>query len=375
MGLLVIGGVSIVSSADPCSQVCDEIAGACGPSGSRCVDEVCTDLFWRGPNLCNSSIQGCPDNDPLACIFARIMMEVDDHLGVVALAPRFESDLAFAPGRSVGRRGFQHVDSTTSLLSSVLQVGLHSRALRSAIVDELQLGTDPLDHAAVFSPTLALLNRMYDDEASAASEELLNVGSAFKHAIGEFAELETLDGNLPYRVLSAFMNGLAQVSERLKTALTLDARSIFGPWSASRAAEFVEFPLSVSHQSRWSIKDMLVVNFHDPQEYLGEKGGITELPELLSIAITRYRDYTTERINAYVETPIEIDFSGIMEDGEMHRFRLVGIVREISGKYVADYFDADTNEWIHANDSHLHVIQGQPRNGGSDAVMVFYERL
>ena len=129
IGFIILGAAaSVAIAADPCSQVCDEIPGACGPDGSRCVDQVCTDLFWYDGALCNSSMPGCPNRFPLMCRDALILMGEGDHLGVVAHAPR--RFVSFAPGRSVGRRGFQRIDSTTSLFSSILQVALHSRSLR-----------------------------------------------------------------------------------------------------------------------------------------------------------------------------------------------------------------------------------------------------
>ena len=380
IGLLVLGAtVSIVSATDPCSQVCDAIPGACGPDGSRCVDEICTDLFWYDGALCNSSMPGCPNRFPLMCRDALILMGEGDHLGVVAHAPR--RFVSFAPGRSVGRRGFQRIDSTTSLFSSILQVALHSRSLRSAIVDDVELGRPgPTGDGSIYSAAVGLLNRMYEDQAAAAAERGPLDLSEFKHAFEDFWGLEDDEGNRALRTLVAFMHEMAQASEGLTRALTLEARSAFGDWSIPRAVEFVPFPARLSNRSRWSIKEMLVVHFEVPEEQIHfevpeEQIGITRLPELLSIAISRYPDSPTERVNSYVETPMEIDFSGILADGEAHKYRLVGIVREIGRSFVADYFDSDTNEWIHANDSHLHVIQGQPRNGGADAVMVFYERL
>ena len=370
IGFIILGAAaSVAIAADPCSQVCDEIPGACGPDGSRCVDQVCTDLFWYNGALCNSSMRGCPDRYPLMCKDARILMGEADQLGVVAHVARAPvGALNFAPGQK-GRRGFEKMEGLlSSQLASILQVVLHSQALRRAIMLELQYNDSEAEVRAahpILSSIVAVLQRMFGADGEGALD-LTEFRFALLETIGFDQSLDD-----PLRVLAVAMNDLAELPGLIETALTLVSRSPAG--RHPRAVEFLEFPTS-STRTRWSIKEMLQANFLRT----GESERITHVPELLSIGIIREHpphSGSTERVNSYVETPAEIDFAGLMEAGETYRYRLVGIVRNISGKYVADYFDADSGEWIHANDTHLHVIQGQPRNGGSDAVMVFYELL
>ena len=355
---------------DPCSAICEEIPDACGPDGSRCVGQVCTDLFWSADmtSLCNPSIAGCPDTYSLQCGEAAAIVQSDYHLGVGALATRVVEALDFVPGTGiVGRRGFANIDSTTSHLASVLQVVLHSRAVRRAVGEEVQFGAaSGAMQNPIFSALVTLLKQMY--EAGDATEALDL--TEFRFAVMEIVGYDqTIDH--PIHILGITMDQITRGSIAVEAALGMETHMEVREMPLKRAAFLVPFPKSQSTRTRWSIKEMMQEHFL----YNAVGGRITEIAELVSIAIDRNPGESTERVNSYVETPLEIDFAGIMEGGEEHRFRLVGIVRDINGKYVADYFDSDSGEWIHANDSHLHVITGQPRNGGTDAVIVMYERI
>ena len=481
-----------VKAGDACSQICDEMPGACGVDGSRCVGEFCSDVFWRtGSTLCNSATPNCPLGNPLSCGDADQVMAQEGHFGVSAFTgdapdpcmqlcdavagacdgvdtaciaetfcaniywftygfvlcnasqrdcdgarllpvsctragiiastqnldgvivydplfpagsyeeekaeaedPRGDEevvhDFPFAPRPEAhGRRGFSNIDDTTSNLASVLQILLHSHAIRRAIMNEIEFEWSPFFRPmddAVFSTLYSLLNQMYGPR----NEEALDL-TEFRFAL---LEAQTED---PIQLLRFILEKIARVSRPVNRAVTVErtlARFCLECFYLDPAHEpvqqvvqLVPFPDSTPPRARWSIKDMLAPHLSEELadervvcpgcEQVGDyrQNVRTALPDLLTIGIDRRPDGSAERVNSYVETPMEIDFAGIVEGGEMYGYRLVGIVREINGKYVADYFDSDSGEWIHANDTHLHVIQGQPRNGGTDAVVVVYQSI
>ena len=526
--LIYIIAASIVNAADPCPAICAEIPGACGVDGSRCIDEVCTDLFvfWdKGPVLCNSSTPNCPDTDPLYCVVAQAVIAHEDHLDVTAYDPngpdpciqlcdavpgacdgvdtacvaqtfcadlywfiegsvlcntsqrdcqgtgmpfvsckragriaashneygivaydpflvtsasekaeeevRVVDDFAFAPGpeAALGRRGFTNTDGTRSNLASVLQVLLHSQALRRAILKAMGGSPDAAQNP-VISSLISLLNQLYGP----LEKKALDL-TAFRSAIAEYSESHD---SHPIHLIRSILEPIVQVSEIVGRAVTvmtwfdefcLECSGMHDDTTIKRVVQVVSFPETTPPRGRWTIKEMLAPHFSDAPTFLDvacplcNEGlrsqrrhptpwypemfilGIDRycdlapylpkiacppcdedlisrqqrqlrscFPDLLIIGIDRPLQGSTERVK--LELSMEIDFEGIVQAGEMHRYRLVGIVREIrTGKYVADYFDSDSGEWIHANDSQLHVIQGEPRKDGSDAVVLLYESI
>ena len=404
-------GIAVYKAEDRdfCSEVCDLVPGACLGTGSQCVDgEWCTDLFWyRAHILCNPTLAKCDDMQlpRVACNAARdIVTGTED--GVVAyqaveakaLSPTSAAvvDFSFARGQR-GRRGFSNFDST-SHFAAALQVVTHSLTIRTCIVDEfrLQLSRADPNRSPVLQQLVALMERMY-----AAGEEPLDL-TELRSAMLESVEYRSIDN--PLQVFQILLNEISEASLALEGGIMFETRrddictqchyAESADWTQQRAVQLVGFPQSKPPRTRWSIKDMLkahlaekktperrAVCFGSCRRVTGhvERERIRFTPYLLTIAIDRRQravgGSTEERVNSFVETPAEIDFDGILEEGSRLRYKLVGIVREIGSRFVVDYFDSDTDEWVHANDTRLHVIQGQPRNGGSDAVVVVYERL
>ena len=360
--LITISCLSI--AADPCAEMCAFIPGACGAAGSHCggSDFACSDLYWFEPGLiiCNHlDVDDCNEYMPsLMCDEADYILKSKNADAVISY------QFMVSGSQRGGRKVFGKLDMS-SHYASVLQVVLHSRALRRAVFHELQSGLGEMFENRVLSSFVVLVNRMDIDNGA------LDL-TAFKSAIEESVRADDDSIDTPLEVLGVFLDEIARVSISLASALTWDLlrSSDETGWSMERAAGLVGFPTSASGgQTRWSIKELLEAHF----EEIGLERPTELLPELLSIAIDRYPDGSPDgRINAFVETPMEIDLGA---GDVMYRYRLVGIVREINDVYVADYFDSNTDEWIHANDPHLHVIQGQPRNGGSDCLLLFYEKI
>ncbi|TEB18236.1 hypothetical protein C9890_0440 [Perkinsus sp. BL_2016] len=480
----IIGSMIVLRASDPCAKVCESMPGACGFDGSRCMGQVCTDLFWKdNVKFCNSSMTGCPCGIPVRCDEADAVTSVEDHFGitvyksedrdfcsevcdwipgaclgtgsqciggewctdlfwyrprvlcnptlakcddmqlprvsctaardvvsgtedgVVALEdveaePRSPTsavdEFAFAPGQR-GRRGFVNFDST-SHFASALQLVTHSLIIRTSIMDELRLQISRADpnRNPVFQQLVALIGRMYE-----AGDEPLDL-TELRSAMLESVDYRSIDN--PMQVFQILLNEIAEASVSLAEAIMFETRredfcsqcnyAESAGWTQQRAVQVVGFPTSTPTRTRWSIKDLLKVHllgketperravcFGSCRRVTGhvERERIRFVPYLLTIAIDRRPraagGSTVEPVNSFVETPAEIDLDGILEEGSRWRYKLVGIVRAIGSRFLVDYFDSDTDEWIHANDTHLHVIQGQPRNGGARAGVVVFERL
>ena len=414
-------------STDPWDQLCDLIPGVCSiDRKSRCVDAVCTDLFWfNGTTLCNSSDPGCVPEELgfVTCDHARRTVISGNQRGLVALRPReqpideeldaaleefeegdleihqvdgpnvSEAEIVFAPTGAAaggdqrrGRRGFENFDNT-SQFASILQVVLHSRAIRRAFMGDIIAGENHLRQHPVYSALVDLLNRMYE-----AGEESLDL-TELRFAVLEQTGYQGVAA--PMQVLHILLTEIGRMSRRCQEALVLSTNerrvcSVCGSvsengWDYEVSVALIRF-IDAAHRQSNSVQEMLVASLNKEddamcygecdlpaQHRLAER--VTHVPELLSLAIDRNPMGSEERLNNRVDTPLEINLAGMVEGGEEIRYRLVGIVREIGSRFVVDYFDSDSGEWIHANDTRLHVIQGQPRNGGSDAVLVFYERI
>ncbi|TEB18235.1 hypothetical protein C9890_0439 [Perkinsus sp. BL_2016] len=422
VSLSVLAGSTLAT--DPCDQLCDLIPGVCPIDGrSRCVDGTCTDLFWfNGSTLCNSSDPGCLSEELgfVTCDHARRTVNSGNERGLVALRPReyveeevegldefdfedldirgdgpnvSEEEIVFAPkgvaaegDQPRGRRGFENFDNT-SQFSSILQVVLHSSAIRRAFMGDIISGEHHLRQHPVYAALVDLLNRMY--EAGDDSLDLTELRFAILEQTGYQGVVA------PMQALHILLTEIGRISRRCHQALVLSTSerkvcSVCGSvsesaWENEVSVALIRFIDETGRQSN-SVQEMLVASFNReddamcygdcdlPAQHRIEEG-VIHTPELFSFAIDRNPMGSSERLNNRVDTPLEINLAGIVEGGEEIRYRLVGIVREIGSRFVVDYFDSDSNEWIHANDTRLHVIQGQPRNGGSDAVLVFYERI
>ena len=394
--------VSMAVSADPCLELCFLIPGACDAQGSFCVGDNCSDLYWMTPStICNPSTPGCRSKRPVSCNEAEMIVASGnaDNLSAHVAASvdmvtisEIAQDVSFADATQAGgvvrgRKGIHNLGATC-YLASALQVVLHSRSVRDAVRDDLLTGEAPLGDP-VYLNFVMLLQRMYDP----SSDEPLNLRNLLDalHLYNDGNSFENSSDD-SFQSLMVLFDSLSRASPRIANVVISEtsgtrlctACEVSSELAIQRQGyELVRFPGSAR---QYSIPEMLRAHFGVKGDLLGCGGLcrtetehvvrpiISKLPQLLTISVFRYSE-TEEKISTSLDQPLEIDMAGIVEGGEEIRYRLVGVIRHMGGHYLLDYLDTDTNEWIHSNDLHLHVIQGRPRNGGADPLIVFYERI
>lgn len=410
---ILLGVIGTASATDPCFDLCLTLPGACTQEASFCVDEQCTSLFWMDTGvLCNSSNRACMvvPRASVSCQEAETIVvsenvegvtvfdgtktsgsaPVPDHgleLGNLSFAPREDEASALASVVVPGRKGIYNLGATC-YLASALQVVMHSRSIREAIVADFAAGEAPMDHL-VYGNFVNLMQQMYET----TSDEPLDL-SMLLFALHEFNDHSSFqnESDDSFQALMVMLRGLAEASPRVAEAVELETRGGRECTVCNQASEmpvtrlgvqFVSFPGS---DRQYSVPEMLVAHFSpgkavevrcetcksNPLQV--ESPVVTKLPKLLTIAVNRYT-YEAEKIKTSLDIPLEISMAGVVPGGEAIRYRLVGIERHMGGHWLLDYLDTDRMEWIHSNDVHIHVISGRPRNGGDDPAIVFYELI
>ncbi|TEB18234.1 hypothetical protein C9890_0438 [Perkinsus sp. BL_2016] len=409
-----LGVIGTATASDPCFDLCLTVPGACtDEEASFCVDGQCTSLFWMETGvLCNSSNRACMSEPraSVSCQEAETIVVSENvegvtafhgsktaasapipdlglELGNLSFAPRETGVSGLASGIVPGRKGIYNLGATC-YLASALQVVMHSRSIREAIVADFAAGEAPMDHL-VYGNFVNLMQQMYET----ASEEPLDL-SMLLFALHEFNDHSAFknESDDSFQALMVLLRGLAEASPRVAEAVELETRGRRECTVCNRESDmpvtrlgvqFISFPGS---ERQYSVPEMLAAHF-SPGKVVDvhcetckanalqvESPVVTKLPKLLTIAVNRYT-YEAEKIRTSLDIPLEISMAGVVAGGEEIRYRLVGIERHMGGHWLLDYLDTDRMEWIHSNDVHIHVISGRPRNGGDDPAIVFYELI
>lgn len=87
--------VAYRASADMCSDVCQEMPGLCGSSGSHCdASQNCADLFWSSDekiSLCNAETEDCPEVLPFKC--SEALLYISDEVSISTVLEDDEEEL------------------------------------------------------------------------------------------------------------------------------------------------------------------------------------------------------------------------------------------------------------------------------------------
>jgi len=426
--LLSLATIVASSNPDPCETLCDEYTrgrtGAaedlCGPSGSRCVEAVCTSLYWTGPS--NGQLlyydvawltdETVPEDDrltdeeranPVTCRRARELVShryprpARSTIAQVTEVPRVTE--VFSAPSLVPAQSFPGVRGITNLgnncyLSTALQLLTHITPFRAMLgsVSE-QHGWGLVEPNPFMLTLLDLVNQMNEAGESSLSP------NGVRGALGHMGYPRFSDGaahvyqeSTPELLeaismsMGMMIDGGANVVDQILSVSVQRA-----PHCAACESVPLEGP-QITHQqsislphaggSAPSLTDLLhnvfvpsaSHNCHVCQTPLVSSFQISELREVVEIQIER----------AVAGSPITLpadgvlDFSPFLTPGSVSHanplYRLVGIAHHSHGHYRSQF--AHLGVWYSVDD---HVVQrmgaAAPSGQSRSAQILYFERI
>ena len=412
-----------VTLADECGDICTAVPGACSHKGSYCKNgHACMDLF-RSPEgvLCNSLTPGFKSTfSPLLCSDARAILASGSASLPTAPATSGSSDdmsavdstgstsapattKAAAPTKPAKKekakeeerppvpspniKGIKNLGATC-YLGSFLQILLHSRIIRDAVLAEDAAVSAQFPVFREFVNLVIAMN--HNDESS----EPLDVHELLK-ALRKFNEDRGFKYNEPddaYLSGAVLLNALAQASPAVAraTSTITSVRTICSACGDDAAIDVktdrTQLVRILDPDTPTTLVELLTAHFSPasvPNVRCAACGHRSEsiriptvqtAPNLLVVGIYRYAP-DVEKLMTSVELPFELDLAPITGGTVNKRYRLTGIVRHKKDHYVSEYFNDEARTWVHTDDKRVHAIKGRPGNAGLEPTVAVYEAI